>query len=161
MASGSCCHPRHLRRTLLRDINVWTTMVAIMAAAYPTKALIFLQICKPSQKTAGPLGGLAWASYHMAFRHQAAKRGSLDWGIVDAALYNEAFTGQAKQIPRCRYCLADTQNTLRGHGPSGCSLSSVICFLLNTPGGSKCKFSVLSICPPMRQVQTPPPSSRV
>ena len=50
----------------------------------------------------------AWATYDIAYRRQAANIGSLDWGVVDAALYSEAFVGRAKAIPRCRYCLADT-----------------------------------------------------
>ena len=47
----------------------------------------------------------AWASYDMAFRCQAANCGSLDGRIVDAALYNEAFVGQVKQILPCRHAL--------------------------------------------------------
>lgn len=44
----------------------------------------------------------------MAYRRQAANRGSLDWAVVDAALYNEAFAGRARSMPRCKFCLADT-----------------------------------------------------
>ena len=50
----------------------------------------------------------AWASYDMAYRRQAANHGSLDWAMVDAALYNKAFAGRARSMPRCKYCLADT-----------------------------------------------------
>ena len=35
--------------------------------------------------------GTAWASYDMVFRRQAANLRSLDWGVIDSALYNEAF----------------------------------------------------------------------
>ena len=31
-----------------------------------------------------------------------------DWSEIDSALYNEAFTGRAKLLPRCTYCLAET-----------------------------------------------------
>ena len=41
-AEGSCCHFKHPKCTLLMDIKVWTkcytTMVVILAAAYPAKA---------------------------------------------------------------------------------------------------------------------------
>ena len=41
---------------------------------------------------------------------------------MDAALYNEAFAGRAKVIPRCRYCLADTHSSQEcGHAPMGSS----------------------------------------
>ena len=55
----------------------------------------------------------------MAYRRQAANRGSLDWGIVDPALYNEAFAGRAKRIPRC---LADTHSSQEcRHAPAAWS----------------------------------------
>lgn len=34
----------------------------------------------------------------MTFRQEAANRGSLDWGCVHPALYNEVFSGQAKVV---------------------------------------------------------------
>lgn len=36
-----------------------------------------------------------WASYDVVYRRQAANHGSLNWDVVDPALYNEAFAGQA------------------------------------------------------------------
>ena len=163
-AEGSCCHSKRPRRTLLTDIHVWTecyaTMAAILAAAYPAKAPHFFAYLRTISRASRTFEGSAWASYDMAFRRRAANRGSLDWGFVDAALYNEAFAGRAKQIPRYKYCLADThsssecphapadpgqsgtppRNAVRGPGPFGRSPSSEICRLFNSPGGSKCKF---------------------
>ena len=51
---------------------------------------------------------MAWATYDIVLRRQAANRCSLDWGVVDTAACNEAFASQARVIPRCSYCLADT-----------------------------------------------------
>ena len=103
----------------------------------------------------------AWASYNMAYHRQAANRGSLDWGVVDAALYSEAFAGRAKVIPRCRYCLADTHTSSEcphapaesasdsrpAHGgprqtncPAAASSAVEICRLYNAPGGQRCRF---------------------
>ena len=111
----------------------------------------------------------AWASYDMAYWRQATNRGSLDWGIVDPALYNEAFAGRAKLIPHCKYCLADTHSSQEClHAPAEPAApgglvqmdsrtsrpflrpqqgaanrhpSAVdICRLFNTPGGSRCRF---------------------
>ena len=75
------------------------------------KAPHFLLYLRTITKASRTFESSAWASYDMAYRCQAANRGSLDWGIVgivDPALYNEAFAGRAKLVPCCRYCLVDT-----------------------------------------------------
>ena len=81
--------------------------------------------------------GLAWASYDMAYRRQAANRGSLDWVTVDAALYNEVFAGWAKLMSRCRYCLADTHYSQDCvHAPSGVEiLPSSVPRIVDSPPG--------------------------
>ena len=86
----------------------------------------------------------------MAFRRQAANRGSLDWGLVDDA---------------ARYCLGDTHSSQEcTHAPTGPGPTSdgsptppvrrpqggnanrdrgatvEICRLFNSPGGSRCKY---------------------
>ena len=166
---GSCCHAKRPRRSLVTDINVWTecfaTMAAILTAAFPAKAPHFFAYLRTITKASRTFESSAWASYDMAFRRQAANRGSLDWGLFDAALYNEAFAGRAKQIPRCRYCLADTHSSQeclhapaepqtgpisaesrpvrsgRPAGPAGRAGAGVdICRLYNSPGGSRCRY---------------------
>lgn len=42
----------------------------------------------------GACGGVAYWT-------QAANQGSLDWGVIDTGLYNDAFAGRAKTIHRC------------------------------------------------------------
>ena len=159
--SSSCCHSKRPRRNLVIDITVWTecyaTMAAILSAAYPTKAPQFFAYLRIISKASRTFERSAWASYDMAFRRQVANSGSLDWGVVDAALYSEAFAGRAKQIPRCRYCLADThpspecvhapedppQPGVQPRNPARSSprpLSAELCRLFNSPGGSRCRF---------------------
>ena len=70
--------------------------------------------------------GGAWASHDMAFRCKAANQRSMDWGVIDLALYNEAFTGQARLILSCRFCLADSHDTSPG--------STLLCTLFCTLG---------------------------
>ena len=86
-------------------------MAAILATTYPDKVPNFFAYLRTITKASRTFECSAWASYDMAFHRQAANRGSIDWGIVDAALYNEAFAGRAKQIPRCKYCLSDTHSS--------------------------------------------------
>ena len=112
---GSCCQTRRPRRSLVTDINIWTecyaTMAAILASAFPEKAPHLFAYLRTITKASRTFESSAWASYDMAYRRQAANRGSLDWGVVDTALYNEAFAGRAKIMSRCRYCLADTHGS--------------------------------------------------
>ena len=108
----------------------------------------------------------AWAAYNVAYRRQAANQRTLDWGVLDSGLYNDAFTGRAKAIPRCSYCLADTHHSrdcpdapggkqgdagipgeakLTRTGPrpvagSAATASVEICRLFNSPGGNCCKY---------------------
>ena len=68
------------------------------------RPLISLHIYALYQKQAG----LSKAQHGPHTIWHSIVRGSLVWGVVDAILYNEAFAGRAKTVPRCRYCLADT-----------------------------------------------------
>ena len=76
---------------------------AILISAFLTKVPHFFAYLCTITKASRTFESSAWASYDMTYRRQAANRGSLDWGIVDPALYNEAFAGRAKPIPRCKY----------------------------------------------------------
>lgn len=48
-----------------------------------------------------------WVSYDRQFRREALARKDLNWSVPDPRLYNEAFTGRARAIPRCNFCLQD------------------------------------------------------
>ena len=48
----------------------------------------------------------AWVEYDSAFRRRAGNCGSLEWGTIDPAL----FTGRARNIKRCSYCVVDTHS---------------------------------------------------
>ena len=153
------------RRSLVTDINIWTEcyamMAAILSSAFPGKTPQVFAYLRTIIKASRTFESSAWASYDMAYRRQAANQGSLDWGVVDAALYSEVFAGRAKLIPRCRYCLADTHSSQecahapveeqadgrpprgssRQPGPSGrATLAVDICRLYNSLGGSRYRF---------------------
>ena len=102
--------------------------------------------------------GAAWVSYNKAFRRQAANQHSMAWGVIDSALYNEAFTGRARLIPRCRFCLADSHDAREctfgleerylpvvahysfAHSSVRDQRSLQICQLFNKPGGNACRY---------------------
>ena len=110
--SGCCPHTKRPRRGMVTDILVWAecyaTMAAILSAAYLNKAPHFFAYLRTITRASRNFEGTAWASYDIVFRRQAANRRLLEWGIVDTEAYNEAFTGRARVIPRCVYCLGDT-----------------------------------------------------
>ena len=115
-AQTACCpHTKRPRRAVVTDILIWAecyaTMAAVLAAAFPEKAPHFFAHLRTVVKAARNFEGSAWASYDMVVRRQAANRGCLDWGCVDNATYSEAFTGRARLIPRCIYCLGDTHSS--------------------------------------------------
>ena len=51
--------------------------------------------------------GSNWVAYDHQFRREMLARKDLNWSFPNARLYNEAFTGRAKSIPRCPHCLGD------------------------------------------------------
>ena len=161
-AQVECCHAKRPKRGLITDIALWSECFAALAAAlatrYPQKAPQFLAYLRTIVRASRNFEGTAWASYDAAYRRQAANSRSLDWATSDPALYNEAFTGRAKAIPRCQFCLSDThqsrdcmfapEDQKRYGQPSapwrGASSVPVaqICRLFNRPGGSQCRFKL-------------------
>ena len=157
---SGCCNPRRSRRGLVTSfplcMECYASLVAILAAQYPEKTPHFMAHLRTITRASRNFEGAAWASYDMAFQRQAANQCSLDWGVIDSALYNEAFTGRARLIPRCRFCLADSHNSrectfgpeeryLPARAPYSSAHSSVldqrlvqICQLFNKPGGNAC-----------------------
>ena len=95
---SSYCHSKRPCRSLVTDINIWTecyaTLAAIQSSAFPQKAphFFFLRTITKDSRT---FENTTWASYDMAYRRQAAVIADCwTWGIIDAALNNEAFTSQ-------------------------------------------------------------------
>ena len=103
------------RRTPVSDVLVWTEcfslMAAVLAEKFPTKSSQLFAYMRRVVHAARNFRGTAWVAYDRLYRRQAAARRSLDWAVEDAALYNEAFVGQAKVIPRCRHCLSEYHST--------------------------------------------------
>ena len=151
----------------VRDFKLWTecygTLAGVLTAAYPGKAPHLMAYLRMMARASRNYETDAWVEYDIAHRRRAGNCLSLDWGTIDPALYNETFTGRAKPIKRCSYCVADThsleecqyvpkgwsgqqelkpQNTQRSQGPSrgatrhesGRADSVEICRLYNEQG---------------------------
>ena len=165
----SCCRSTRPKRGLVTDITLWTecyaSLVAVLATKHPDKTPHFMGYLRTIVRASRNFEGTAWATYDAAYRRQAANRQSLDWATIDPTIYNEAFTGRARIIPRCRYCLADTheardcsyapredypsakqpRSAAWGAGPpqrqdrQG-SRAVELCELFNSTEGNKCTF---------------------
>ena len=111
----TCCHSRRPIRGLITDIALWTECITMLAAAlsarYLDKAPHLMAYLWTIVSTSRNFEGSAWALYDAAYRRQAANKRSLDLAIPDPALYNEVFTGRARVIPRCQFCLSDSHSS--------------------------------------------------
>ena len=128
--------------------------------------------------------GLLWC----CLQTPAAAISSLDWAIVDSALYSEAFTGWARTLPHCRYCLSDTHSSheclyapaetsapmpkvprgaansggFRHPRPPGSSADAVeLCGLFNRPGATNAIIVTAGMPTFAQSAHGPSPSSRV
>ncbi len=82
-------------------------MAALLSQRFPAKAPeLFVYLATIVRAERNYEAG-RWAAYDRQYRHEALARKSLDWSVPDPRLYNEAFTGRAKAIPRCAMCLMD------------------------------------------------------
>ena len=143
---SSCCHSSRPKRSgLITDIARWTecyaSLVAVLSTAHPDKTPHktphFMAYLKTIVHASRNFEGSVWASYDMAFHRQAASSGSYDWATIDTALYNEAFTGRTKAVPRCRYCLSDYHNAADCHFGPAQPLEDTIVPKFKTPGPSR------------------------
>ena len=148
-----CCHQPKSKKPLITDIVLWlecyATMVALLSLKYPAKTPHFMAYQHTIIQASRNFEGIAWATYDMCYRRKAANIKSWDWGTIDQDLYSRAFTGRAKQRPRCHYCLSEN------HASADCSYSMVggqdrqlsahprrtdLCRLYNKVDGTRCRF---------------------
>ena len=105
-----CCSRRTTRRGPVTDILVWlecfAALVAVLSMKYPDKVTHFMTYQRTIIKAQRCFVGDGWVTYDSTYRTASAASKSLDWGLIDFSLYNETFTGRARAIVRCRYCLS-------------------------------------------------------
>ncbi len=98
-------------RPPITNISQWverySVMAAILSLRYPGKAPEFLAYQALVVRSERNYEGHQWVLYDRQFRREALARRDLNWSVINTRLYNEAFTGRAKAIPRCPHCLSD------------------------------------------------------
>jgi hypothetical protein len=99
-------------------------MAALLSARFPGKASELWAYQAIIVRTERDYEGKQWVSYDRQFRREALARKDLNWSVTDPRLFNEAFTGRARAIPRCAYCLQDEHTSQAcPHNPSRMMLS--------------------------------------
>ena len=108
-AAASSAKGKRPRREPIKDIQVWaecySVYAAILTAAYPEKAPHLFAYMRTIVRASRQFAGHEWVSYDMTFRRTAANQGSLEWGVPNPGLYNDAFTGAVRSRANCFYCL--------------------------------------------------------
>ena len=93
------------------DISQWverfSLMAAVIATRFPHKAPELFAYQATIVRAERNCEAGRWVAYDRQFRREALSRKD------DPRLYSEAFTGRAKSIPRCTYCLQDDHPTQR------------------------------------------------
>ena len=115
-ATQSCCpgSRRQTRRAPVQDILLWTecfsSLVAILGSAHPHHIADFMAYQRSIVRASRIFEGNAWVVYDRCYRRRAALTKDLNWAVQCTALYNEAFTGRARTIPRCSHCLSENHS---------------------------------------------------
>lgn len=93
------------------DIRIWLEcygrMAAILATRFPLKAPELWAYQATIVKATHNYEGANWVAYDRQFRRDMLARKDLNWSTPNTRLYNEAFTGRARAIPRCPHCLCE------------------------------------------------------
>ena len=98
-------------RLPITDISQWLERYSLMAAVLCTKfpekvpELFAYQAC--IVRAERNYEGGRWVAYDRQYRREALAKKDLNWSVPDPRLYSEAFTGRARSITRCGFCLQD------------------------------------------------------
>ena len=88
------------------DIKIWlecfARMAALLVTRFPEKGPELW-----AYQTTILRAAHNWVAYDRQFRREMLAQKDLNWSIPNTRLYNEAFTGRAKTIPRCPHCLGE------------------------------------------------------
>ena len=104
-------HPPPPARLPISDISQWverySLMAAVLCSKYPDKAGELFAYQASIIHTERNYEGKRRVAYDRQYRRQALARQDLNWSVTDPHLYNKAFTGRARSIARCSFCLQD------------------------------------------------------
>ena len=98
-------------RPPVQNISVWvekfSIMAALIASRFPQKVPELFAYQASIVRAERNFADRRWVAYDRCYRREALAQKSLDWSMPNARLYNEAFTGHARTILRCSFCLQE------------------------------------------------------
>ena len=97
----------HLALPITEWLERFSMMAAVLASRFPEKAPELFAYQATIVRAERSYEGNRWVSYDRQFRRDALARKDLNWSVTDFRLYNEAFTGRARAIASCSFCLQD------------------------------------------------------
>lgn len=80
-------------------------MAAVLCTQFPEKAPELWAYQATIIRAEWNYEGKRWVTYDCQFHWQALTKRDLNWSITDPRLYDDAFTGRARSIVRCSFCL--------------------------------------------------------
>lgn len=83
------------------------SMAAVLVTLFPEKGPEVWAYQTTILKAAHTYEGSNWVSYDRQYRRDMLACKDLNWSIPNTRLYNEAFTGLARMLPRCPHCLSE------------------------------------------------------
>ena len=102
---------RGASRLPISDLSQWlerfSLMAAVLVTRFPEKAPELFAFQATIVRAERNYEGNRWVTYDRQFRREALAQRDLNWSVTDSRLYNEAFTGRARAIARCSFCLQD------------------------------------------------------
>ena len=108
-------HPPLPARPPIQDISVWmekySVMAAILSTRFPERAPELFAYQASVLRAERNYDDKRWVAYDRRYRREALAQKDLNWSVTNTRLYNEAFTGRARAIPRCSYCLQEDHVT--------------------------------------------------
>ena len=103
--------PPQPARPPIQNISAWvekfSVMAALLASRFPEKAPELFSYQASVVRAERNFDNRRWVAYDRCYRREALAQKNLDWSMPNARLYNEAFTGHARVVPRCSFCLQE------------------------------------------------------
>ena len=110
--------PRRQGRPPVIKIKTWlecfARLAAVLVTRFPEKGPELWAYQSTILNAAHSYEGDTWVAYDRQYRREMLARKDLNWSVPNSRLYNEAFTGRARLVPRCQYCLSED------HGSTSC-----------------------------------------
>ena len=152
---------RRAGRLPVISIKTWLECFARLAAVlvfrFPEKGPELWAYQSTILNAAHSYEGATWVAYDRQFRREMLARKDLNWCIPNSRLYNEAFTGRAKMMQRCQYCLSED------HGSTGCPQhpNPMILGWFQPPAALPQPSALTSVAPSLPSTSARPPGTEV